>query len=140
MRRTHRTLTFLALIATAGSVAGCSFSDSSESISKSISSPFISSSRSSDTEGRYRDDVRDVTAASLQSGGNVSQLRAQLTKVATDHGVSDWETDQATYVGIGAGLAKAGYRQVQVDTFIQNFATTPDQGKWIQQGFADAEK
>ena len=46
-------------------VAGCSFSDSSVSISKSVSSPLTSSSASSGSEGgeSYKDDVCDATAA-----------------------------------------------------------------------------
>src|SRR3982751_520168 len=82
---------------------------SSESISKSISSPFewssassASSSRSS-SRGResYRDDIRDYTAAYVQSGGDYTTFTRGLSSVAAKHGVSDWESDNDTYEGIG---------------------------------------
>lgn len=55
-------------------LVGCSLSESSVSISKSISSPFASSSRSSSPEAAYAEDVRDYTAAYLNSGGRADEL------------------------------------------------------------------
>jgi hypothetical protein len=48
---------------------------SSKASSKIVSSPFVSSSKSSSPETAYREDVRDYTAAHLQSGGTVDELR-----------------------------------------------------------------
>jgi hypothetical protein len=117
---------------------GCSFSDSSVSISKSISSPLASSSRSSSPEDAYEGDVRDYTAAYLKSGGRADELRRELSALAEKHGISDWEQNKATFRGIGAGLAKAGARQVEVDAFKQNLATTDEQARWIQEAFDSA--
>jgi len=94
-------------------LAGCS-------ISKSISSPFewssdsiASSSSSSGSSSRnraeeYRNDVRDYTAAYVQSGGQFEAFATGLSSIASKHGVSNWESDDNTYVGIGQGLKKAG--------------------------------
>ena len=117
-------------------LAGCgSLSDSSQSSSKIISSPSTSSSRSSSPEDAYREDVRDYTAAHVKSGGTTGDLRAEIGKLAEKHGISDWESNEATYRGIGEGLHKAGYRQVEVDAFKQNMAETPQQAEWIQDGY-----
>lgn len=116
-------------------VLGCSFLDSSASVSKSISSPFTSSSRSSSPEEAYREDVRDFTAAHVQSGGKVEGLRRGISDLAAKHGISDWENSSVTFRGIGEGLATAGYRQVQVDAFKENLASTPEQAEWIQKGY-----
>ncbi len=119
--------------------SGCSLSYSSKSISKSVSSPLISSSRSSSPEDKYFNDVRDFTAAYVQSGGSADSLRREIGALAEKHGVTDWENDESTYKGIGAGLAKAGRRQLEVDAFKTNLATTHEQSKWLQKGFDSAK-
>jgi hypothetical protein len=115
-----------------------SLSKSSDSSSAIISSPITSSSKSSSPEDAYREDVRDFTAAHVQSGGGAADLRAEIGKLAAKHGISDWEANQATYRGIGQGLAKAGYKQLQVDAFKNNLADTPEQAEWIQKGYDSA--
>jgi hypothetical protein len=120
-------------------LAGCgSFSDSSKSSSKFISSPITSSSGSSSPEDAYREDVRDYTAAHIKSGGTTADLRTEIGRLAEKHGISDWESSEATYTGVGEGLAKAGYKQVEVDAFKKNMAETPDQAEWIQKGYDSA--
>ncbi len=103
--------------------------------SKSISSPFVSSSRSSSPEIAYREDVSDYTAAHLQSAGSPDELRRQIAALAEKHGITDWEKNQSTFRAVGQGLAKAGYRQVQVDAFKKNLAKNDEQAQWIQQGY-----
>jgi hypothetical protein len=106
--------------------------------SKIVSSPFISSassSKSSNREGAYREDVRDYTAAHVQSGGTVDELRREIGELAAKHGITDWERNKSTYQAIGQGLAKAGYRQIQVDAFKQNLASNAEQAEWIQEGY-----
>jgi hypothetical protein len=126
-----QTSTLLLSLALALLPACSSFSASS----KIVSSPFISSSKSSSPEAAYRDDVRDYTAAHVQSGGTVDELRRQIGELAAKHGITDWEDNESTFRAIGAGLAKAGYRQLQVDAFKKNMASTPAQAEWIQKGF-----
>src|SRR5262245_29574593 len=96
--------------------AGCSLSASSESISASVessskvvSSPFESSSSSlKSAETRYREDVRDHTVSYVRSGGDVQAFQAELAEVARQRGITDWEASNATWEGIGEGLARAG--------------------------------
>ena len=130
-----KTPTLLLTLALALLPACSSFSASS----KIVSSPFISSSKSSSPEGAYQEDVRDYTAAHVQSGGTVDELRRQIGELAAEHGITDWENNESTFRAIGAGLAKAGYRQVQVDAFKKNMATTPTQAEWMQKGY-DSER
>lgn len=117
---------------------------SSESSSKSISSPFewssassASSSRSS-SRGResYRDDVRDYTAAYVQSGGDYTTFTRGLSNVAAKHGVSDWESDDDTYEGIGAGLRKANQTPEQLSVWKQNLTNgDPHKSAAMQDGY-----
>jgi hypothetical protein len=97
-------------------VAGCSLSASSaslsasvESSSKIVSSPFESSASSlKSAETRYREDVRDHTVSYVRSGGDVQAFQAELAGVARARGITDWEASNATWEGIGEGLARAG--------------------------------
>ncbi len=125
--------------------AGCgSLSKSSKSIStsvsKSVSSPFVSSSRSSSPEKAYREDVRDFTAAHVQSGGNAADLLREIASLAEGHGITDWESNESTYRAIGEGLGKAGYRQVEVDAFKNNLTSNEQQAKWLQSGYKSYKK
>ena len=118
--------------------AGCSFSHSSKSISNSVSGSSRSSSGSSSPEDAYRADIRDFTAANIQSGGTADDLRREIGKLAKKHGVTDWEASKATYKGIGEGLAKAGLRQVEVEAYKQNLTSTSEQAEWMQKGYDSA--
>lgn len=104
--------------------AGCS-------ISTSVSSPFewssdssasSSASSSRDRAEEYRNDVAGYTQAQVQSGGDFDTFTRGLGRVAAQHGVSNWESDTDTYVGIGQGLKRAGMTQTQVDVWKTNLS------------------
>jgi len=130
------------MLVTLALTAGCSIS---ESISKSISSPLEWSSESSASSSRssspergeaYRDDVRDFTAAYVQSGGQFDQFNRGLGNVAAKHGVSNWESDSTTYVGIGEGLKKAGVSATALTVWKSNLAgSDSSKGAAIQKGY-----
>ena len=103
---------------------GCSIS---KSISDSASSPFDSSSDSSKSssqgkEAAYQSDVRDYTEAYVRSSGDIKAFKAGLTSIASKHGITNWEADQATYTGIGEGLGKAQATDAQLEVYKANIA------------------
>lgn len=127
---------------------GCSFSTSSASISDSITqsstsvSDSISSSSpdgSSKSEQAYREDVRDYTVAATRTGRDVTSFETGLAQVAEQHGITNWEADAATYVGIGEGLKRAGLSPAAVDGWAEQMG--PDTGarlptdQLIRQGY-----
>ncbi|HUK37218.1 MAG TPA: putative lipoprotein [Vicinamibacterales bacterium] len=119
----------------------CSFSESSQSISTSVSSPFASSSSSSPgaAERAYEDDVRDYTAASVTSGNDLRGFQADLGKLATKHGITNWEENLATYVAIGEGLAKAKVSDAQLAAYKRNLGgSDPKKMDAIQNGYDSA--
>jgi hypothetical protein len=89
-----------------------SSSKSSAAGFRSSSSPFKWSSDSSspaeDTPSAYQHDVTDYTAKFAVSEENVQSFQRDLSAIAEGHGVTHWEQDDATYLAIGRGLAKAG--------------------------------
>jgi len=124
-------------------VSGCS-------ISKSISSPFewssdssASSSRSSsrDRSEDYRSDVRSYTKAYVQSGGNYDTFSSGLSAVARKHGVSNWESDPDTYVGIGAGLKQGGVTPTALAVWESNLSQgDATKAAAIQKGYDSTQR
>jgi len=116
--------------------AGCSsISASSESISKIVSSPSTSLSASSSPEDSYKEEVKDFTAAHVQQGGTTDVLLREVGKIAQRHGITNWENSEATFHAIGAGLAKAGKNQTEVDAYKANVTQTSAQAEWLQKGY-----
>ena len=122
----------LALVA----MTGCSFSDSSGSISDSISSPSTSISESSsggdssnggnkpppapettEERARYQQDVSQLTLTYLESGGDLDAFRSAITDLAKVRGITDWEADSQTAQAIGTGAGNAGLHEAEFDIF-----------------------
>ena len=113
MTMTH--LACAALLALVPLAAGCSISESlsvsSESSSKIVSSPFESSASSlKSSETRYREGVRDHTVSYVRSGATPEALQTQIADLARQRGITDWQASNATWEGIGDGLARAGVK------------------------------
>jgi hypothetical protein len=140
----------VALAAAAALVLGCSFSESSKSISDSISdsSHSISDSstsssggddKSSAKEALYREDVGDFTAAYVRDGGDVAGLQRGLGAIARRHGVSDWEAVDATWTGIGEGLRRADATPQQIDAIGGALAPGDEaRRRAVERGYAGA--
>ncbi len=86
-------------------VAGCSSFESSSDV---ISSPFKSSSDSSGGGTAYREDVRALTLAYLDSAQDAEGFLRGLSQVADEHGVVDWEGIPATFLAFGNALRGEG--------------------------------
>jgi len=139
--RAMATLAVLALFASA-----CSFSKSSESSSDSsaASSRSLSSSSpdgKSKNEQAYRQDVGDYTASWARSKGDPgdgAEFQKGLARIAERHGVTNWEADRATYLGIGQGLRSAGVAPDDVSAFQSSLGGDSGSGaKLIEEGYAD---
>ena len=130
-----RSLIAISLATALAFASGCSISASSESISDSVSSPFKWSSASSDSDddekeapkeaepkedrNAYGQDVRQVAASFARGGGEVGALRGQIGKLASQRGVTNWETDTFTCRNIGEGAALGGMMEQQFGAFSQ---------------------
>ncbi|MFZ2171096.1 MAG: putative lipoprotein, partial [Methylococcaceae bacterium] len=103
-------LLYPALFSLAFVISGCSFSYSSESISDSTSSIISSPSSISGKSKKYQNEVADYTTAyvkSSQPGADYTSFLKGLSDVAAKEGVTNWDQDPLTYLGIGIGLKKA---------------------------------
>lgn len=98
-----------------------SFSDSSRSGSESVSHSSRSSSGSSSPDSpqarRYEQDVADYTEAYIASGGSDGAFLRGVGDIAEERGISDWEAEEVTWMGIGRGLARVQVSEMQLQVY-----------------------
>ena len=120
-----RSLVYFALFGLSIAITGCSLSYSSGSISDSTSSIVSSPSSVSGKSKKYQNEVADYTMAyvkSSQPGADYTSFLKGLSDIAAKEGVTNWDQDSLTYMGIGKGLKKADVEGVAYETYKKNFA------------------
>jgi hypothetical protein len=128
----------LAAFSLPGCMASSSISESSNSISTSFNSSSKSSTSSSEEKKEaYLGDVRHYTAAYTRSNSDVAGLAKGLAAVSEKHGITNWEADNATFEGIGAGFARANLPRQQIEAYM-SYLAMGDQLKMaaLQKGFS----
>ena len=119
------TLLYSALCCTALALDGCSLSTSSKSISNSTSSVVSSASSVSGKSKKYLNAVADFTMAFVKSSepnAGYDTFQKGLSDIAAKEGVTNWDQDSLTYMGIGKGLRKANVEGIAYETYKKNFA------------------
>lgn len=138
-----RSMLFSALFGLSITINGCSFSDSSGSISDSTSSIISSPSSVSGKSKKYQNEVADYTMAyvkSSQPGADYTSFLKGLSDIAAKEGVTNWDQDSLTYMGIGKGLKKADVEGIAYETYKKNFSGGDSKKmQEIQDGY-DSEK
>ena len=132
------------LVLTCSMLSACSFSKSSESSSDSskgifdmASSPFRSSSDwSRSDQEKFEGDVADYTAEFVVSStGTLDTFRSHVGELAEEYGITDWENDRNTYLGIGRGLNKAKLGKPQISAFTESLSNNdPMKKQTIEEG------
>ena len=126
-------------------LAGCSISVSSWSLSKSVRSSSHSSDSSSSSspgaaERAYREDVSDYTRAFAKSHrGDFRGFQADLSRLAEEHGITNWEENPATYTAIGEGLGGAQVSDAELMAYKRNLSGGDERkAELIQEGYDSA--
>ncbi len=114
---------YIALLCAASLIqTGCSISYSLEKSSDSVSASLdsitsISTSSSGGGEEEtkiketgtvYEEDVAAVTVLYVSREKSTDDYQRQITAIAKNHGISDWEQEESTFFGMGKGLRRAG--------------------------------
>ncbi|MDD5322427.1 MAG: putative lipoprotein [Methylococcales bacterium] len=137
------TVLYSALFSVSISLNSCSFSDSSKSISDSTSSIISSPSSISGKSKKYQNEIADYTTAyvkSSQPGADYTTFQKGLSDIAAKEGVTNWDQDPLTYMGIGIGLKKANVEGTTYETYKKNFAGGDSKKmEEIQSGYESAE-
>ncbi len=123
----------------------CSFSESSNSFSKSsgslsdsstsiLSSP---SSSSADASKEYEVKIMDYTAAYLSTAAFERAAFVQgISEIAAANGITHWEDDEATLIGIGRALKKAKLTGGVYETYKKSLGdANPLRMQIIQKGY-----
>lgn len=136
-----RVFGYVGLLVLALSIGACSVS---WSISESSESSGSSSESSSPKDGvgtskiPYRDDVANLTMSVAGSNFTSANFMAAISRIAQQRGISDWESEKATYYGIGKGLNKAGVAKENISrlTFLSGVLNSrSDARRWIESGY-----
>ena len=114
-----------------------SFSDSSGSSSDSSSDSSGSSKSSSESDSKeYREDVESYTRAFVTSGGTASSFMSGIGDLAHKRGITNWEADENTWIGIGRGLGRSKIDEVQLGVYQTNWSGgDANKVKLIQKGW-----
>jgi hypothetical protein len=82
------------------------------------------------------DDVRDFTAEWVLSGGDTEGFRQRLAPIAEKNGITNWESDDITFKGIGMGLKKAAVKGERYQQLRQLLAGgNAEAAQWIDAGY-----
>ncbi len=106
-------------------IQGCSFStsssslsESSTSLSESISSIISSPSTSSDQEKDYEIQIMDYTTIYLSMAEfERASFAKGISDIAAQNGITHWEDNEPTLMGIGRALKKAKLTGSAYETF-----------------------
>jgi len=140
-----RLLALLAVLALL--VAACSFSHSSQSSSDSSGSSSDSSGSSSESSQsagwltprtQYERDIGSYAASYARRGDDdFATFQKNVAALAARNGVTDWERDASTWLGIGFGLARAGFAPDELEEIELSWAdASRDRIAWLQEGYA----
>jgi len=109
---------------------------SSASSARSSASSSRSSTGADHGQVRYREEVRSYTAAYVRSGAQLDAFQKELGELARSHGLTHWEEDETTFVGIGEGLGDAAVGEAQLEMYKTSFSRSdPAKMQAIQRGY-----
>jgi hypothetical protein len=143
-----------AVLVFALSSAGCTVisalvevpSDLAVGSAQSIGGSFDAISTSSGSSGHgghdaanelaYRRDLRAFTAEfATTAGGSRADFVRGVTRIAEDHGISDWESEAATPRAIGEGLRDARLSAAQMDAFVDSIGRDRPEAQLALDGY-----
>lgn len=128
--------------------AGCSISYSLEKSSDSVSASLdsitsISTSSSPGEEEQvkvtgtlYEEDIAAVTVLYVSREKSNDEYQRQVARIAGNHGISDWEQEKSTFLGMGKGLRRAGVSEDSISNlpYFRGIADSPSYA-WVLEGY-----
>ena len=125
----------IALALLAAGIGCSSISDSSRSISKSVSSPSDSSSEKQE-DLIYKRKIRDYTYGYAKAGGDPQAFARGIGALAQRRGIHDWERDETTCRAIGEGFFDAGAGKSSTYRSIGSIVDKSSEcGFWMRAGY-----
>ena len=139
----QRKIHLVPVIMMLGVTQGCSFSTSSDSSSGSSGSfsdssgSSMSSPSSSEGENSYEVQIMNYTHAYLTAEEfDREEFSQGISEIAQDNGVTSWEDDKETLIGIGRALKKSNLTGVVFETYKKSLANSKtNRMQFIEQGY-----
>lgn len=117
-------------------VAPATSSMSLGSISSISASSASSAANHHHHDSAYYNDVRESTAAAITAQASSAEVLRSISRAAKQHGISDWEVEQDSYIALGEGLRQAGLNARQAQTWAARLSTDSEQStRLILQGY-----
>ncbi|MFK5922501.1 MAG: putative lipoprotein [Verrucomicrobiota bacterium] len=120
-----RAAALVALLASSALTFGCVAAGATSASLGSISSLSGSSASSAANHhhhSAYYNDVRESTAAAIIAQASTAEVLRSVSRAAKQHGISDWEAEQDSYIALGEGLRQAGLTQDQAQKWISRLS------------------
>ena len=95
------------------------------SLSSASASLESSSGLWANADDAYARDIAALTGADVGTGSSDTGFLRDVGRVASEYGVSDWESHRVTYVAIGAGLRMSGLDEDEARAFAERLFTDP---------------
>ncbi len=103
-------------------VAPATSSMSLGSVSSMSGSSASSAAHNARRHSAYHIDVRESTAAAILAQSSTAEVLRSVGRAAAEHGISDWEVEQGSYVALGEGLHLAGLDPNQARAWISRLS------------------
>ena len=110
-----------------------SVSSLSNSLASISGSSFSDEKEKEEAESLFRNDMKMTTYLSIRYGSE--NFVRQIETVSMEHGIIDWTRNKNSFLAIGAGLAKAGLGQSDLQTFLSDLSISSERMNWIREGF-----
>jgi hypothetical protein len=109
------------------------------SISSISGSSASSAANQHNHKSAYYFDVRESTAAAIIAQASASEVQRSISRAATQHGISDWEAEQGSYVALGEGLRLGGLNEDQANSWIAQLSNGNEKtARLIKQGYLNS--
>lgn len=105
-----------------GCVAAGSTSASLGSISSISGSSASSTAHHHNHHSAYSNDVRESTATAIIAQASTAEVLRSVSRAAKQHGISDWEAEQDSFIALGEGLRQAGLTPNQAQKWISRLS------------------
>lgn len=83
----------------------------------------------------YRRDLRQYVVVFVRGDGTQADFQRGVTRIAQNHGVSDWEAEPATPFAIGQGLREADFSEAEMHAFCAGIGSDTPAAKLALEGW-----
>jgi len=117
----RRSLAIAALVSLLFGALGCvtlsRSSMSSASLASAMSSLQSSSAMWAANDDGYARNIASLTSSAVRAGADQQTFLRDVGRIAAEHGVTDWEGRDVTFLAIGVGLKSGGLAEEEARSF-----------------------